>query len=74
MSSDARADVYGIGNAIVDLEVAVDDELIERAGLTKGHMTLVDSRRQAELLGALQGHSTQRCSGGSVANILQSSA
>ena len=35
-----KYDLLGIGNALVDIEVCVDDEFIEQNSLTKGGMTL----------------------------------
>ena len=63
-------DVYGVGNALVDVQVRVDEEFIARHGLKKGHMELVDARRQAQVLEALAGHPVNRCSGGSAANTV----
>ena len=63
-------DVYGVGNALVDVQVRVDEDFIVRHGLTKGHMELVDARRQAQVLAALAGHPVNRCSGGSAANTV----
>jgi len=63
-------DVYGVGNALVDVQVRVDDEFIARHGLKKGHMELVDALRQAQVLAALAGHPVNRCSGGSAANTV----
>src|SRR5204863_7959705 len=65
-----RLDVYGVGNALVDVQVRVDEDFIVRHGLTKGHMELVDARRQAQVLAALAGHPINRCSGGSAANTV----
>ena len=33
-------DLVGIGNALVDIEIQVDDAFIEQASVTKGGMTL----------------------------------
>ena len=38
--------VYGLGAALVDTEVEVNDEFLSRAGIEKGVMTLVDEERQ----------------------------
>ena len=38
-------DVYGIGNAIVDTEVQVEEPLLAAHGLEKGIMTLVSAAR-----------------------------
>ena len=63
-------DVYGVGNALVDVQVRVDEDFVVRHGLKKGHMELVDARRQAQVLAALAGHPVNRCSGGSAANTV----
>ena len=35
-----KYDLLGIGNALVDIEVRVDNEFIEQNSLTKGGMTM----------------------------------
>jgi sugar/nucleoside kinase (ribokinase family) len=61
-------DLFGLGNAIVDTEVNVGDDFLSEFNIAKGHMTLVDNDRMAELDRALTEHPTNRCSGGSAAN------
>jgi fructokinase len=61
-------DVVGIGNAIVDVLVQADDDLIDNFDLTKGTMALVDEQ-QAERLYAHVGPGLET-SGGSAANTL----
>jgi fructokinase len=62
--------VYGVGNALVDMEFSVDDGFIQRMEIAKGLMTLVDEKRQIELLAYL-GHKNGRWSGGgSAANTI----
>jgi sugar/nucleoside kinase (ribokinase family) len=39
----AEYDVLGIGNAIVDVLVHADDAILEREGMVKGSMTLIDA-------------------------------
>ena len=63
-----RFDVAGIGNAIVDVLSFTDDELLDKHGLIKGTMSLVDEARSAAIYKTL-GQTTE-CSGGSVANSL----
>jgi sugar/nucleoside kinase (ribokinase family) len=41
--TDTRLDVLAIGNAIVDVIAEADDAFLEREGLTKGSMRLVDA-------------------------------
>jgi len=59
--------VYGIGNALVDMEYEVDVSDLERLRIDKGVMTLVDADHQTEILDYL-GHRHRKGSGGSVAN------
>jgi fructokinase len=61
-------DVVGIGNAIVDVLVQADDDLLDNFELTKGTMALVDEH-QAETLYAQVGPGLET-SGGSAANTL----
>ena len=61
-------DVVGIGNAIVDVLVQADDDLLDNFELTKGTMALVDEH-QAETLYSQVGPGLET-SGGSAANTL----
>jgi sugar/nucleoside kinase (ribokinase family) len=70
VTGGARLDVYGIGNALVDIQVRVDDGFLARERLVKGHMQLADPAQQAQVLAALQGHAQARSSGGSAANTV----
>ena len=38
----ARFDLYGLGNALVDTEYHISDDLLVRLGVEKGMMTLID--------------------------------
>jgi sugar/nucleoside kinase (ribokinase family) len=60
--------VVGIGNAIVDVLTRTEDSFLERHGLVKGSMTLVDAERALELYEAM-GPAVE-CSGGSAANTM----
>jgi len=64
--------IYGVGAALVDTEVAVEDEFLSTAEIKKGVMTLVDQPRQAELLSLLSSDSSNiiRKCGGSVCNSM----
>src|SRR5688572_2009028 len=46
-------DVVGIGNAIVDVLAHCDEAFIERIGVAKGSMTLIDTARAEELYAAM---------------------
>ncbi|NBC23628.1 MAG: adenosine kinase [Gammaproteobacteria bacterium] len=63
-------DVYGLGNALVDMEFRVDDGFLTSHGIAKGHMTLVDEERLNALVAALADHEPERMSGGSAANTM----
>ncbi len=65
-----KYDVFGIGNAIVDILAFVPDEFIASHGLTKGSMTLVDASEQAAILNDLESVDLQLASGGSAANTM----
>ena len=66
----SRYDLYGLGNALVDMEFSVDDSFLRDHGISKGHMTLVDAPRIDALLDNLSELSPKRASGGSAANTL----
>ena len=65
-------DVYGVGNALVDIEYEVDDDFFPTLGVRRGVMTLVSHERQEELISALakRGDMRKMMGGGSVANSL----
>jgi sugar/nucleoside kinase (ribokinase family) len=64
--------IYGIGAALVDTEIEVNDGFLADADIAKGQMTLVDESRQHELMRLLEGHlvASKRASGGSAANSI----
>jgi sugar/nucleoside kinase (ribokinase family) len=62
--------IYGIGAALVDTEVVVTDEFLSANKIDKGVMTLVDEKRQFDLLNALDSHHVKRSCGGSACNTL----
>lgn len=62
--------VYAIGNALVDMEFAIDDAFLTQQNIDKGVMTLVDKAQQQALYEALAGHSGKMASGGSAANTI----
>ena len=66
----AKYDVYGIGNALVDMEYEVKPADLEALGIDKGVMTLVDEEQQLRMMTHLAAHPHQRSSGGSAANSM----
>lgn len=63
-------DVYGLGNALVDMEYRVEDGFLRRHRIAKGHMTLVEEDRLDALLQDLADYTPERMSGGSAANTI----
>jgi len=63
-------DVYGVGNAIMDLQVQCDDTALDSIGVEKGIMTLSEAAQQQYVLGRLSDHPVNQCSGGSAANTI----
>lgn len=62
-----------IGNALVDTEFSLSDEVLSQIGLTRGNMTLAEQAEQAALfeqLGARGIHSAKQAGGGSAANSM----
>ena len=66
--TNPRFDVAGIGNAIVDVLTQTDDAFLEREGLAKGPMTLVDEAQAAAVYD--KAGPAMECSGGSAANTI----
>jgi len=63
-------DVYGLGNALVDMEFEINDQFLQDNKIDKGVMTLVDENQQHELINQLDAFEGNKASGGSAANTL----
>jgi sugar/nucleoside kinase (ribokinase family) len=73
-------DVYALGNALVDIQVQVEDSLLTELGLEKGNRYLTEHSRQEEILrrllgsdsldGARKAGKLQTAAGGSAANTM----
>ena len=63
-----KYDVAGLGNAIMDVIAAVDDQFLLDHGIAKGAMTLIDEFRAEELHRALS--QSVQVPGGSAANTM----
>ena len=63
-------DVYGIGNALVDIVTEVDRDFFVKNGIEKGVMTLVDEKRQHQLIHAIDMKKSKMSCGGSAANTI----
>ena len=66
----ATYDVYGVGNALVDIEYEVTAEQLSELNIEKGVMTLVDEPQQTQIVERLGAHENNRGSGGSAANTI----
>jgi len=63
-------DVFGVGNAIVDIVTEVDDDFFKKNEVEKGVMTLVDEKRQLYLMGAIDMKKSRISGGGSAGNTV----
>jgi sugar/nucleoside kinase (ribokinase family) len=65
-----KYNVYGIGNALVDIEYHTSVEKLTELGIEKGVMTLIDEHKQNNLITYLgDSHESMAC-GGSAANTI----
>lgn len=62
--------VYGIGNALLDIDFEVGHHTLERLKIDKGVMTLIDENMHHRLLEELDGVKHLKACGGSAANTL----
>ncbi|MEX0722263.1 MAG: adenosine kinase [Gracilimonas sp.] len=65
-----KYNVYGIGNALVDLEFKVTTEFLTTHSVQKGLMTLVDEDTQHSLINSIDHNDAEKKSGGSAANTV----
>ena len=68
--SDKKFDVFGVGNALVDVLAQVEDKFVGDIDLAKGSMTLMDTEQQSSVLAGLENHNLRLASGGSAANTM----
>ncbi len=68
----ARYNVYGLGNALLDIECSVTPEVLQDLGIDKGVMTLLDEASQNKIIAHLEstGTATKRSCGGSATNTI----
>jgi sugar/nucleoside kinase (ribokinase family) len=63
--------VLGMGNALVDIMIRLeDDQLLDKLGLPKGSMQLVDAVRSQAILDKLEKYPKSYSAGGSAANTI----
>jgi sugar/nucleoside kinase (ribokinase family) len=65
-----KYDVYGIGNAIVDIVTEVEHDFFTKNEIEKGVMTLVDEKRQHHLMKAIDMERSILSGGGSAGNTV----
>lgn len=63
-------DVYGVGNALVDMEYEVPVEALVDLGVDKGIMTLIDQDKHHEMSQQLDTYPHHKACGGSAANSM----
>ncbi|WP_167836954.1 adenosine kinase [Leptospira ryugenii] len=63
-------DVFGVGNALVDIIALIDQNFLEKQKIQKGIMTLVDETQQGSILASLSDVKKELRSGGSAANTM----
>jgi len=63
--------ILGIGNALVDILVHIEnDEILDRLGLCKGGMEMIDAQRKREILEVISGMPQTMATGGSTSNTM----
>ncbi len=62
--------VYGIGNALVDIEYTISPELMAQMQIEKGVMTLIEEDRHHSLLEQFSDRLSKKTCGGSAANTI----
>ncbi len=65
-----KYNVFGIGNALVDIVTEVDDQFLESHNIEKGLMTLVDEDNQTRISNAINMNNSNKQCGGSAANSI----
>jgi sugar/nucleoside kinase (ribokinase family) len=65
-----KYNVYGIGNALVDIVTEVDDQFLQDHSIEKGLMTLVDEENQTRISNAINMSKSNKQCGGSAANSI----
>lgn len=70
MQSPKKYNVYGVGNALVDIVTEVDNNFFVQNEVEKGVMTLVDEKRQLHLMKAIDMKKSKMACGGSAGNTV----
>ncbi len=67
---DKKYNVFGIGNALVDIVTEVNDQFLSEHKIEKGFMTLVDEENQTRISNAINMSESNMQCGGSAANSI----
>lgn len=70
MTEPKSFNVFGVGNALLDILALVEDDFIQQHSLSRGAMTLMDAEKQGKLLQQLENQSLELRCGGSAANTM----
>ncbi|GAA3944644.1 adenosine kinase [Litoribacillus peritrichatus] len=72
MTNNKKYHVYGLGNALVDMEFEISDQFLADKGIDKGMMTLIDEEQHHVLFDDLKERFgvVKQASGGSAANTI----
>ena len=65
-----KYNVFGIGNALVDIVTEVEDQFLQDHNIEKGLMTLVDEENQTRISNAINMSKSNKKCGGSAANSI----
>lgn len=65
-----RYDVIGIGNALMDFLIEIDNDDLLEMDLKKGELHLIDEKKSKEILKRLEKYGVKKAPGGSSANTL----
>src|SRR5258706_16270442 len=65
-----KYDVFGIGNAIIDIVTEVDNDFFIKNDVEKGVMTLVDEKRQLHLMSVIDMKQSKVSGGGSAGSTV----
>jgi sugar/nucleoside kinase (ribokinase family) len=65
-----KYDVFGIGSALMDFLIEIDEGRLVEMDLRKGEMHLIDEEKSGKILGRLKEYSVKTAPGGSSANTM----
>ena len=66
--------IYGFGNALIDVEFLITEEELKETGIPKGGMKSISSKKKNQFLTRFKEKEISRTSGGSIANSLCAAA